>query len=416
MPRFRYQALDAKGSKTSGEADASDVKALSETLRGQGFFLVDATAEKPSPEEAAAAAEPSAASLSALAGARERTVPLEAVAMFTSQLAIMVRTALPLMESLTSLARQQGDPTFKAILLDIGRGVQHGSSLSQCCARYPKVFDEVYVSLLAAGEASGNMHTMLERLAAYLQFQRELRGKVRSAVLYPAIVVVTAFSVVAFLVLFIMPTFAEVFSQFELKLPLPTRALLGLSAHLRGAWYWYVGAAAALWGYAASWLSRPANVKSVHTFQLDLPVAGTLVRNIVLTRTLRTLAALVASGVPILKSLDMTKASAGNVVFHDLLVQVHLSASEGRGLASAFAKSPYFPELVANMVANAEKTGTLPETLAKMADYYESETDTAIKDLFSVMEPIFVVGLGLIVAGIAVAILLPIFELGNAIQ
>lgn len=416
MPRFRYQALDAKGSKTSGEADASDVKVLSETLRLQGFFLFDATAEKLTDAPADAAAEPSAAALKDLAGARERTVPLEAVSMFTSQLAIMVRTALPIMESLTSLARQQSDPTFKAILLDVGRGVQHGQSLSLCCSRYPKVFDEVYVSLLAAGEASGNMHTMLERLAAYLQFQRDLRGKVRSALLYPTIVVVTALSVVAFLVLFIMPTFAEVFSQFDLKLPLPTRALLGLSAHLRASWYLYVLAAGAGWWFMARWISRPENIKTAHIFQLDLPVAGTLVRNIVLTRTLRTLAALVASGVPILKSLDMTKASAGNVVFHDLLVQVHLSASEGRGLAAAFAKSPYFPELVSNMVANAEKTGTLPETLEKMAEYYEHETDTAIKDLFSVMEPIFVVGLGLVVAGIAVAILLPIFELGNAIQ
>lgn len=413
MPRFKYQALDAKGSKTSGESDAPDVKSLSEALRLQGFFLVGATAEK---KEEAPAAEVPAGDLKDLAAARGRTVPLEAVAMFTSQLAIMVRTALPIMESLLSLARQQSDPVFKAILLDVARGVQHGQSLSQCCLRYPKVFDEVYVSLLAAGEASGNMHTMLERLADYLQFQRELRAKVRSALLYPSIVVLTSFAVVGFLVLFIMPTFAEVFSQFDLALPLPTRVLLGLSAHLRSVWYLYLFGAAGAWWYFANWLSQPANTRTVHAFQLNLPVAGALVRNVVLTRTLRTLAALVASGVPILKSLDMTKASAGNVVFHDLLVQVHLSASEGRGLASALAKSPYFPELVANMVANAEKTGTLPETLAKMADYYEHETDAAIKNLFSVLEPIFVVGLGLIVAGIAVAILLPIFELGNAIQ
>lgn len=416
MPRFKYQALDAKGSKTSGESDAPDAKSLSEALRAQGLFLVSATAEKEEKAPAAAAPEVPAGDLKDLAAARDRTVPLESVAMFTSQLSIMVRTALPIMESLLSLARQQSDPVFKAILLDIARGVQHGQSLSQCCVRYPKVFDEVYVSLLAAGEASGNMHTMLERLADYLQFQRELRAKVRSALLYPSIVVVTSFAVVSFLVLFIMPTFAEVFSQFELTLPLPTRILLGVSAHLRSVWYVYLFGISGAWWYFGNWLSRPDNTRTVHAFQLDLPVAGDLVRNVVLTRTLRTLAALVASGVPILKSLDMTKASAGNVVFRDILVQVHLSASEGRGLASALAKSPYFPELVANMVANAEKTGTLPETLAKMADYYEHETDAAIKNLFSVLEPIFVVGLGLIVAGIAVAILLPIFELGNAIQ
>lgn len=415
MPRFRYQAIDNKGKKSGGAADAPDVKALAEVLHGQGLFLVGATAEKET-EPAHTGDGDASTAVKDLAGARGQTVPLELVSMFTSQLAIMVRTALPLMESLTSLGRQQTHPTFKAIILEIGRGVQQGQTVSSCCSRYPKVFDEVYISLLAAGEASGNMHTMLERLADYLQFQRDLRNKVRSALLYPTIVIFTAFAVVAFLVLFIMPTFAEVFSQFDLTLPLPTKILLGISAHLRATWYFYCLGASGAWWYFSTWLSRPTNVKTIHTFQLDLPVVGPLVRNIVLTRTLRTLAALVGSGVPILKSLDMAKASAGNVVFHDLLVQVHQSASEGRGLASALAQSPYFPELVSNMVANAEKTGTLPEALTKMSDYYEHETDTAIKDLFSVLEPLFVVGLGIIVAGIAVAILMPIFELGNAIQ
>lgn len=415
MPRFRYQAIDNKGKKSSGAAEASDVKALTDVLRAQGLFLVGATAEKGEAASPAAAQAP-APDIGDLAGARNQKVPLELVSMFTSQLAIMVRTALPIMESLTSLGRQQPNPVFKAIILDIGRNVQQGQSLSQSCAAYPKVFDEVYISLLSAGEASGNMHAMLERLADYLQFQRDLRNKVRSALLYPTIVIFTAFAVVAFLVLFIMPTFAEVFAQFDMKLPLPTQILLGLSAHLRSTWYFYVAGIGAAWWYFSVWLSRPTNTKTIHTLQLDLPVVGPLVRNIVLTRTLRTLASLVGSGVPILKSLDLAKASAGNVVFHDLLVEVHRSASEGRGLSNALAKSPYFPELVAGMVANAEKTGTLPEALTKMSDYYEHETDTAIKDLFSVLEPIFVVGLGLIVAGIAVAILLPIFELGNAIQ
>ncbi|MBI5597692.1 MAG: type II secretion system F family protein [Elusimicrobia bacterium] len=410
MPEFRYEALDASGKKTSGVSTATGLKELTSILRSQGLFLVDAR------EAAGADTRPGPQAVADLAGAKGRPVDLQLVALFTTQLSIMVRTALPLMESIQSLGRQQSDPTFKAVVLEVARSVQHGQPLSAACARFPNAFDEVYVSLLSAGEATGQMAQMLDRLAQHLQFRIDLRSKVRSALLYPSVVVLVAFCVVAFLVLFIIPTFAEVFSQFDLDLPLPTRMLLGANAHLRSVWYLYLFGIGGAWWYFWMWLSSPSNTRTVHDLQLRLPVAGTLVRNIVMTRVLRTLASLVAAGVPILKSLNLSQHASGNMIFHEILAKVQKAASEGRGLASALAESPYFPEMVTNMVANAEKTGTLPEALERLSFYFERETDSAIKDLFAVLEPILVVGLGVIVAGIAVAVLLPIFELGNSIQ
>ncbi|MFH1724270.1 MAG: type II secretion system F family protein [Elusimicrobiota bacterium] len=422
MPRYRFKALDKQGKPTEGASTAANVSELSSILKSQGLFLMESREEK---SEEAVLAPPGAASLAdaprtaaeAPRHARsEDTVPMEDATLFTTQLAIMVRTAMPILESLQVLARQQPNPVFRSVIQEISRSVQHGQTLSLAFSRYPRIFDQVFVSLLAAGEAGGNMDKMLLRISEYLQFQRGIKTKVRAALLYPCIVVAAGLSVVLFLMLFILPTFVEVFGQFDIKLPIPTRVLMVLSDHLRTWWLAYLAGTALAWAYFRRWLRDPAHVRAVHAFQLRLPVAGLLVRNIVLTRILRTLSSLVSSGVPILRSLDLARDSAGNIVFQELLGRVYRSANEGKGLASALKGHPHFPESVADMIANAEKSGTLPEVLENVADYYESETDTAIKNLFSVIEPIFVVFLGLMVGGIAIAILLPIFELSTGFQ
>ena len=244
-----------------------------------------------------------------------------------------------------------------------------------------------------------------------MNFQRDLRSKTRSAFLYPSLIVLTCIGVVAFLVLFILPTFAEVFAQFDVALPLPTRMLLSFSHHLRSWGLIYALAIGVAWLYFVRWLSNPSHVKPPDTFQLKLPVIGTLVRNIVVTRILRTLAALVSSGVPILRSLELARDAAANAVFEEMLDRLYQSASQGKGLASSLYGDPYFPEQAASMIRNAEKTGTLPAVLTTVADFYEAQTDTALKNVFSILEPVFVIFLGLLVVGIAVAILLPIFRL-----
>ena len=414
MARFDFKAIDARGRIITGASEAPSLDGLKHILSSQGLFLMEGrpagSASVLAPSVSVPAEEPARHARSGDA------VPLETVAIFTTQLAIMVRTALPILESLGMLSRQQTDPVMKSILQEVAQSVREGKPLSASFLRYPKVFDQVYVSLVAAGEAGGNMPMMLDRLSSYLTFQIQLKEKVRSALLYPLIVSLTVVAVAAFLVLFILPTFMQVFSEFNIELPLATRILVNLSEAVRRLWIVLLGAGAAAWWYFSRLLSDPTHTRSLRALELRVPFIGTLVRNVVMTRVLRTLGALVASGVPILKSLELARASAGNVIFQDLLDRVYRSATEGRGLSSALAESPYIPESVIGMIATGEKTGALPEVINKVADFYESETDTAIKDLFTAVEPLFVVALGLLVGGIAVSILLPMFNLAQGLE
>jgi len=421
MPLFKYKAIDSKGKVVSGSSDSKSLELLMEKLKSEGLFFMEGRMDRQAPKPADEPAIPLSAVPEGkprvnIAGFLKRKVPLDVLAIFTTQLSIMVRTALPLFEALGSLAKQQVRPKFKGIISQVNHAVQQGIPLSQAFARFPEVFDPVYLSLLSAGEATGKLDVMLDRIAKYLDFQREMRTKIRASLLYPSVIVLTSMAVVAFLVLFILPTFVQVFSQFEMKLPLPTRVLLSISEQVRAWWWVYLLVIGGGWVYFVRWLSNPSHTRPIDALQLQLPVIGTLVRNVVMTRVLRTLSALVSSGVPILQSLDLARASAGNAVFREIIDGIHKSASEGKGLTSSLYGNAYFPEQVSNMIRNAEKTGTLPEVLTKVADFYEKETDSTIKNVFSVLEPLFVIFLGVMVAGIAVAVLLPIFQLDAGIQ
>lgn len=408
MALFRFKAIDAKGKTVAGDSSAADLAELAAVLEKQGLFLMEGLPLRRDEAGVASGAEPLP-----LSGDK---VPLKEVALFTGQLAIMVRAALPLVEALEMLAAQETDLTFRAVIRDVSRRVREGLAMSAAMSRFPHVFDEVYISLLSAGEAGGKMPEMLDRIAAHLRFRFELTEKVRSALLYPSIVIATSVAVVAFLVLFILPTFLEVFSQFDMVLPLPTRILIFLSDLARRWWFLHVTAIVVVWSYVRRWLTDPIHTKVAHSFQLDLPYLGPLVRNIVMTRILRTLGALVEAGVPIIRSLHLAGDSAGNLVFRDKLARVKESVAQGKGLAASLGGDIYVPATVIGMIATGEKTGTIPEVLRKVADFYEAQTDSAIRNLFSVIEPVFVVVLGGLVGGIAVSILLPIFKLSQGFQ
>lgn len=421
MPVYRYKAIDSKGRTSSGTSDARSREALAVLLEEQGLFLMEARAaldgedSRPAPKPRAEERKPEAAPEERQAGAGD-TVSLKEVAVFTSQLAVMLRTALPILESLDMLARQSANPVFRSVVSQVSRGIRSGQPLSKCFGRYPRAFDDVYISLLSAGEASGRLDIMLDRLAAYLDFRLQLKEKVRAALIYPSIVVLTAAAVVAFMVIFVLPTFMEVFTQFDIALPLPTRALIFASGVIRDRWYLLLGLGVAAAWYAGSWAADPDHARTIDELKLRIPIAGRMTRNIVMTRVLRTLASLTESGIPIIKSLEISRAAAGNAVFEELLDEVIKDVREGRGISPALARSPLVPPTVAGMVATGEKTGNLPEVVNKVAGFYEAETDTAIKELFSAIEPVFVVGLALLVGGIAVSVLLPMFDLASGIQ
>ncbi len=414
MPQYVYKAMDKRGQVLTGSHKADNVDGLIEYLTDRGLFLIESQEPK-----AASAAEIALATAPGPIARQPKPADYvlpKKVALFTTELGIMVRTSLPIIEALDGLANQQTDLIFKAILFDISKSVQEGQTLSQAFSRYPKVFDDIYLSLLRAGESSGRLTQMLDCIVSYINFSIDLREKIRSALLYPVIVIMTSLAVVAFLVMFILPTFMDVFTQLGVELPLPTRILLGISSNTRRYWMFYVAGMFLCWWLFNQWLTNKHNIKVFDTFKLKLPIAGPVIRAISIVRMLRTLSALLSAGVPILRALELARDLAGNVVYRDLFNKVYQSASEGHGLSAPLRGNPFFPSSVVDMIANAEKTGTLPEVLDQVAAYYEKETDTTLKNLFAALEPLFVVFLGITVAGIAVSILLPIFQIGTAIQ
>lgn len=418
MPDYQFKAMDAGGKVVFGSSSAADHDGLAEILRGQGLFLMEAAANS------SQAPAPSGAPLKAgeLAPAKrfsfgKKKVKLQEVSFFTTQLSIMLQTGLPILESLELLSSQMKSPQFNAIVHDVADGVSHGRALSAAFRRHPAIFDEVYISLMAAGEASGRLDLMLERLSAYLEFRLSLGRKIQSALLYPVIVMTTAVAVLTFMVTFVLPTFVEVFKELHVELPWPTRVLIATSELLRTYWYVPPIIVLGLWS-AHKWAMKkvPAYAKRLDRIYLAVPILGDLVRNIALTRILRTMASLLESGVSILRTLDLAKEAAGNAVFRELLEKVAVDVRDGKLMSVSMSSSAHVPRVVISMIATGEKTGALPTVINRVSQFYEAETDTSIKNLFAALEPIFIVGLGIMVGGIAITVLLPMFDLARGIN
>lgn len=413
MPDYRFKALDAGGKSIQGVSSAQSPEDLVEILHRQGIFLMESEEVAGSPAPSGKAA-PLAKRASDWLG--RRGASLKDISFFTSQFAVMVRTALPISESLELLAEQTPNPAFKAVLQDIERKVSMGTSLSAAFAAHPEAFDGIFTSMLAAGEASGTMDAMLDRLSRHLEFRLSFQQKMRSALVYPAIVLMTGGLVVLFLLLFVLPTFREIFGQLGVQLPLPTRALFFVSDVLRTYWFVFLALALAAAGGLRAWLKAPANRLAFDRRVLRLPVIGVLVRNMALTRILRTMSSMLESGVPILRTLDLCRATASNSVFHELLEQAAREVRGGAALSKALGREGQFPPPVVSMIHTGERTGSLAEVIARVSDFYEAQTDSAIKDLFTALEPLFIVLLSLMVGGIAISVLLPMFELARGIN
>lgn len=418
MPDYQFKAMDAGGKVVFGSSTASDQEALSEILRGQGLFLMESTVIHGGAVGGVTHAAPEEPKKKGFAFPKfKKRIKLQEVAFFTSQLSVMLQAGLPILESLELLSSQMKSAEFSALLKGIAEDVSHGKPLSSAFKGHPGVFDEVFISLMAAGEANGRLDVMLSRISEYLEFRLALQRKIRSALLYPMIIVFVTIAVVSFLVVFVLPTFVEVFKQLNIELPLATRMLMAASELIRSYWYVGVGAVAALYG-AHRWAlaKRPAYSFAWDRVSLSVPIVGELVRNVALTRSLRTMASLLDSGVSILRTLDLAKDAAGNLVFRRLFERVAVEVRDGKPLSASLAASPHIPRVVLSMVATGERTGSLPTIVEKVANYYQVETDNSIANLFAAMEPIFIIILGVMVGGIAVTVLLPMFDVARGIQ
>jgi type IV pilus assembly protein PilC len=403
MPTFTYTGHKSDGGAVAAEITAADERAAARQLRSQGITVQSLAAKR------AAAGSFDLANLpvigSFLGGVRSRDVSV-----FTRQFATMISAGLPLVQCLQALGQQAERKRFQDIIARVAADVEGGATLSEAMSRHPKVFDELYVNLVHVGEIGGVLDSMLARLAIYMEKSEALKHRVRTALVYPILVITVALGVVTFLLIFIIPIFTRFYDQAGVPLPPPTQFVVGVSRFVVTYWYGLLIGAAAIFVGFRWWYRTEAGRLTVDRFLLRAPIFGVLLRKIAVARFTRTLSALISGGVPILDALRITAKTAGNRIVENAVMDARERVTAGQTLAEPLRQSKVFPAMVVQMVSVGEQTGALDNMLGKVADYYEDEVDVAVSGLTSLLEPIMIVFLGIVVGGIVISMYLPIFQ------
>ena len=338
------------------------------------------------------------------------------VVIFTRQFATMINSGLPLVQSLNILAAQTENTKLKDVCKAVVFDVEAGNTLADALGKHPSAFPQLYVNMVAAGEAGGILDTILLRLATFLEKNDKLIRKVKSAMIYPAVIFTVAFGAVAVLLIFVIPVFRSMFESVHMELPLPTRIVIGLSDFLRSYWWLVLGVLGGGTFAFRKFNDTPSGKRKVDGALLAMPVLGDVLRKSAVSRFTRTLGTLVSSGVSILDGLEITAKTAGNTIIHDAIMESRSSIAGGDTIAAPLEKSGVFPPMVISMIAVGEQTGGLDEMLSKIADFYDDEVDVAVSGLLSLLEPIMILFLGVIVGGMIVAMYLPIFGMLQTVQ
>jgi len=404
MPVFAYQGRTTQGS-TAGEIEAPDRTAAVSELRRKAILVTQIK------EKAGGAAR--------AAGFRGRfggKVKDKEMAIFTRQFSTMVDAGLPLVQCLTILAEQSESKILRTVTSKVSGSVEAGSTLADAFRRHPKTFDELYVNLVEVGEAGGILDTVLQRLSVYIEKAAALKRKVKSAMIYPLTIVGVAFIVVIFMLTFVIPTFAKMFTSMGAALPLPTLIVIKLSDFATRFWWLIIGAAIGIVVGIRAYYRTEGGRSLIDALVLKLPVFGTLIRKVAVARFTRTLGTLVSSGVPILEGLRITARTAGNRVVERAVLETRASVTAGKTLAEPLKASTVFPPMVVQMISVGEQTGALDAMLNKIADFYDDEVDTAVSALTALLEPLMIVFLGVVIGGLVIAMYLPIFRLVTLVK
>ncbi len=404
MPVYRYRAKDRQGRIVAATIEASDVRAAARALRDKGYLITEIK-------------EPGKGLQAEISlGFLESGPSLKDIAIFSRQLATMMGAGLPIVQALAILEKQTTNKKFKKILKEIRSDVEAGMAFSDALEKHP-VFNRLYINLVRAGEASGNLDTILDRLATFLEKDLELRGKIKSAMTYPVIVFVFAILVTYFLLTGIVPQFAQILTDLGSELPLLTRFLIAVSDFLRSSTLFIVIATVVLWFAYARFYRTPRGRRVIDRLKLRLPVFGTLNKKSALARFSRTLGLLLQSGVNIIEAVDITKGTAGNAVVEDVLEEAKSSVQVGEPLSATLAAYPeIFPPMVSSMIRIGEETGALDAMLQKIADFYEREVDETVASLTAAIEPLMIIFLGAIVGMIVAGMFLPLFQIINTLS
>ena len=338
-------------------------------------------------------------------------VPPQLIAIFTRQFSVMIDAGLPLVQCLEILSNQQENKTFKRALIQIRQDVESGSNLADSMRKHPKVFNDLYTNMVAAGEAGGILDTILQRLAQYIEKSVKLNSQVKSAMIYPVAVISIAVIVVAVILWKVIPVFAALFKGLGAELPLPTVIVIHLSNFIADFW-WLIGIVLFGGAYATRRYHETYKGKRVlDGALLKAPILGMLMRKIAVARFCRTLSTLTSSGVPILDGLQITARTAGNAVIEDAIMATRKSVEEGKTISEPLGDTDVFPSMVVQMIAVGEQTGALDTMLSKIADFYEDEVDTAVAGLMKLLEPVLIAFLGVAIGGIVIAMYMPMFAL-----
>jgi len=339
-------------------------------------------------------------------------LPLGELAMFTQQLSSLLSAGLPLVQCLEALQDQTEDPVFSVIIRDVRIEISQGSSFSSAVKMFPRAFNSLFISMVEAGEASGNLAEILTKVAGYFEASVKLSKKVKSAMTYPIAVIGLAVALVNVLLIFVIPVFAAMFADFGAKLPAPTQMLIDLSNFLKSYFFYLAAGIYAIFWLTMKFIATPRGRSLKDRLLIKAPICGSLIHKISLSRFCRTYATLIRSGVPILRTLEIVSAASNKVQIEDACVEIARHVSQGGQVSDILASNPYFPPMIKHMVKAGESTGNVDGMMTKVADFYDVEAEATVASLTSLIEPILIVFLGIVVGGIVMAMFLPIFQLG----
>ncbi len=401
MPVYQWAGKNRLNKPQKGEMEAASEDAVRASLARQ---RITATRIKPKPKDLLA-------NISFL----QPAVKEGDIILFARQFSTMIDAGLPIIQCLDILYSQQANATFKKMLKEVKESVEGGATLAEALKKFPKHFDDLFVNMIAAGEAGGILDAILRRLAAYMEKAARLKAKVKGAMTYPLVTLAIAILVLAVILIFVIPVFEEMFADFGSELPAPTAFVVAMSDLVKSKVLYLIGAAI-LFGIAfKKYYATAKGRDTMDALQLKLPVFGMLLRKVAVAKFTRTMGTMLSSGVAILEALDIVAKTAGNRTIEKAIYSVRSGISEGRTMADPLSDSGVFPPMVCQMIAVGESTGALDAMLEKIADFYDEEVDQAVENMTALIEPLMLVFLGVTIGGLVVAMYLPIFKLGAVI-
>ena len=402
MPIFSYKGMDRSGKEIKNSINIDSIVSAKAKIKTMGIMLIDIKEQK-------AQGTGTGSNLFRIGG----SVGVEDLAMMTRQLATLIKAKIQIVESLAALVDQVENVTLRLVLADLRQKVNEGASLAKALADHPKVFNSVYINMVEAGEASGNLEIVLLRLADFAEAQVKLRNKIKGAMTYPVIMGIFGFGMMNVIFIFVIPKMAKIFTSSRKELPLITKICIGISEFLQNYWWLLIASIIGSYFLISKYIASPRGQSQWHALQLKLPILGMLIKMINVSRFCSTLATLLNSGVPILTALTIVKNLIPNVHMKEAVEKARISVSEGATLTAPLVQSGHFPPLVTHMIRLGEKSGELEPMLKIISENYEDQVESKIGGLTSILEPIMMIGLGAAVGFIVFAVVIPMMDLNK---